>query len=334
MQTLTNRSRTLFASILLGASMSGALGHAASAQGLTYEMKMTMQRTGSADAADSPPVMAGRGQYSGGNSRMDMDESMMPLGIMGRGTYVIVRSGAHTELIVDPAKRQYFEINIDSMASFASNAQGALGGLVKMTTSDVTVDMQPLGPGETIQGYATKKYRLTSSATTTVSVLGRTRRSANTTTSDIWVAPQLTGLFNPAPGAGGQMGGNSEGAQKYAAAYAKLGKGVPIKTVSQSREAGDKASPATMTMTMTMELLNIKQGHIDPSVFEVPAGYTKIDVTPIMSALAGKGANGGLLGQMGDSAKEGAKEGAVQEVKSQAKDKAKGVLRGIFGRPE
>lgn len=331
MQRFTNGSCAFLASILLGAFMSGVAGHAASAQGLTYEMKMTLQRTGSTGSADATPVMAGRGQFSNGNSRMDMDASVMPLGIMGKGTYVIVKSGSRTELIVDPAKRQYFEINTDSMTRFASNAQSAVGGLVKMNTSGATADVQPLGPGEIIQGYATMKYRLTYSATTTVSVLGRTRRSATTTTSDIWVAPKLAGLFNPAPGAGSPMGGNSDAAQKYAAAYAKIGKGVPIKTVSQTLEAGDQSSSATMTM----ELLNIKQGRIDPSVFEIPAGYTKIDITPVMTALAGdgKGANGGLLGQMGDSAKAGAKEGAVQEAKSQAKDKAKGVLRGIFGRP-
>jgi uncharacterized protein DUF4412 len=329
METSTNRVRALIGGILLCAPLWGATSQAAGAQGLTYEMKMTLHQAGSTSAADAAPVMAGRGQFSGGNSRMDMDASLMPLGIMGKGTYVIVKSGSPIEWIVDPAKQQYFEINVDSMARFASNAQGALGGIVKTKTSDVTADLKALGPGETIQGYATMKYRLTYSATSTVSVLGRTQTSSNTTTSDIWVAPQLAGLFNPAPRPGSQMGGNSEAAQKFAAAYAKIGKGVPIRTVSQTQAAGDHAP----SMTMTMELLNIKRSQVDPSVFEIPAGYTKIDMTPVMSALAGKAGNGGLLGEMGDSAKQGAREGATQEAKSQAKDKAKGMLRGIFGRP-
>ncbi len=330
------RSRTSLAAALAVAAFTIG-SHALNGQGLTYDMKMTVQGAeGGRGGTDARTMMAGHGQFSNGSSRMDMDQSMMAGGMMGKGTYVIVKSGSRTEWMVDPDKRQYIEINIDSMAKFAADAQKSLGGMVKMETSDVTADVQPLGPGETIQGYATMKYRLTYGSTSTVSMLGRTKRTTNMTTSDMWVAPQLAGLFNPAAGAASHAAGNSASAQKLAAAYAKIGKGVPIKTVSQTQTTGDRAS----SMTSTMELLNIKRGRVDPSVFEIPEGYTKVDLmaglSGAMGALGGKNGrgvpSGNILGQMSDSAKQGAKEGATEEAKDQAKETAKGVLRGIFGR--
>ncbi len=340
MQSRTICRRTFVASMLVGVPMFAGLSGNVSAQGLTYDMKMTVMMTGgpkgAGDMSQPRTMMAGHGQFSGGNSRMDMDQSMMPGGPMGAGTYVIVKSGNRTEWIVNPAKRQYIEINMDSMAKFAADAQKALGGIAKISMTNVTADVQPLGAGETIQGYATMKYRLTSGSTSTVSMLGRTNSTTSTSTTDMWVAPQLAGLYNPAAGSASQMGGNSEYAQKITAAYAKIGKGVPLKTVTQTQTSGDHSS----TTTSTMELLNIKRGRIDPSVFEVPADYAKTDMTSAMGGAmdavgkAQKGMpKGNVLGAMSDSAKQGAKEGATEEAKDQAKEKAKGVIRGIFGRP-
>ncbi|MGI8509070.1 MAG: DUF4412 domain-containing protein [Gemmatimonadaceae bacterium] len=333
MQILTNRARVLRVTMLLGATLSGMAIRGADAQGLTYDMKMTMQKGTGAVTSDAPQIMmSGHGKFQDGNSRMDMDESIMPGGFMGKGTYMILKNASRNEWIVDPAKQQYFEINVDSAANFSMASMNLLGGLVKMETSDVTADMQPMGPGEVIQGYSTMKYRITTNFVSKTSVLWRKSKSRNTTITDVWVAPQLAALYNPAVAAS-QGGGSSELAQKVGAAYAKIGKGAYLRTVSQMQSTGDRAS----AMTMTMDLLNIQRTRVLPSAFEVPKTYTKIDGTAALSLLGGGGGNGAgpngnIIGQIGDSAKQGAKQGATQEVKNQASDKAKGVIRGIFGR--
>jgi hypothetical protein len=334
MQQFGIRLRIVAAMMLASVALLGALSASAHAQGLTYDMKMAMQKGVGATAGDAQILMSGHGQFSDGNSRMDMNESVMPGGFMGKGTSMILRSGTRNIWIVDPAKQQYIEINMDSVANFSLTSLNIMGGLVKMETSDATVDMQSMGPGETIQGYTTMKYRLTTSFTSTTSILGRKKRSKNTTTTDIWIAPQLAGLYNPASAAS-QGGGGSELTQKTRAAYAKVGKGASIKTVSQTQSTGDHAS----AMTATMELLNIKHARVPSSAFEVPKGYAKIDGTAALSAVGGGasdgqgGAKGDFGSQLADSAKQGAKQGAANEVKDQAKSKAKGALRGIFGRP-
>jgi hypothetical protein len=325
--------RILVAMMLAAVALPGAFSVSASAQGLTYDMKMTMQKGTGATTSDTQIAMSGHGKFSDGSSRMDMDESIMPSGFMGKGTYIILKSGTRNEWMVDPAKQQYVEVNLDSAANLSFASMNIMGGLVKMETSDVTADMQAMGAGETIQGYSTMKYRLTTNFTSTMSILGRKKRSKNTTTTDIWIAPQLAGLYNPASTAS-QGGGSSELAQKVGAAYAKVGKGAYIKTVSQTQTTGDHAS----AMTATMELLNIKRVRVPASAFEVPKGYTKIDGTTLFSA-SGSGkdsngaSNGGFANQVTDSAKQGVKAGAAEAVKDQAKAKAKSALHGIFGRP-
>lgn len=339
MRMLSNRARLLGAIVLLGAAVPTlpVLGRDAGAQGLAYDMKMSIQKGTGAAAGDAQVMMSGHGKFQDGNSRMDMDESVMPSGIMGKGTYVIVKNATRNEWIVDPAKQQYFEMNVDSATKFSMASTNLFGGLVKMETSDVTVDVQPMGPGETIQGYSTMKYRLTTSYVSKTSVLWKKTKTTNRITSDMWVAPQLSGLYNPASAA--SQGGSSELAQKTAAAYAKIGKGAVIKTVSQIQSTGDNAS----TMTMTMELLNITPTRVPSSAFDVPASYTKIDGTAALSALSSAagaagttanggttaGANGNIVDQLTDSAKAAAKQGAVDGVK----DKAKGAIGKLFGRP-
>lgn len=345
MRILDNHARLLGAIVLLGAAVPTlpVLGREAGAQGLAYDMKMSIQKGTGATAGNTQVMMSGHGKFQDGNSRMDMDESVVPGGFMGQGTYVIVKNATRNEWIVDPAKQQYFEMNVDSATKFAMASTNMLGGLVKMETSDVTVDVQPMGPGEMIQGYSTMKYRLTTSYVSKTAVLWKKTKTTNNITSDIWVAPQLSGLYNPASAA--SQGGSSELAQKTAAAYAKIGKGAVIKTVSQMQSTGDDAS----TMTMTMELLNITPTRVPSSTFDVPASYTKIDGTAALSALGGAtasegtagaagttgnggttdGKNSNIVDQLTDSAKAAAKQGAVDGVK----DKAKGAIGKLFGRP-
>ena len=322
---------TIIATGVLAGLLAGTSATTLRAQGLTYDMKVSMQQGSVENPGEARILMSGHGKYSDGSSRMDMDESSMPNGFLSKGTYMIVRSGSRNEWVVDPDKKQYYEINIDSAANFSMSSINIMGGLVKMETSDATADMQPMGPGETIQGYSTMKYRVTTTFTSTTSILGRKKRSKNTTVTDIWVAPQLAGLYNPASAAS-QGGGADELGRKVRAAYSKIGKGAFLKTVAQTQSTGDHAS----SMTMTMELLNIKKSRVPSSAFDVPKEYARVDATEILGVLGGGGKDGksGNFGdQLVDSAKQGAKQGAAEEVKSQAKDKAKGVLRGIFGRP-
>ena len=97
MQRYRIHSRMFVGLMLATAALPAASSTSANAQGLTYDMKMSL-RKGVSDTAGEPQIMmSGHGKFSNGNSRMDMDESLMPGGFKGKGTYMILKSGTRNE---------------------------------------------------------------------------------------------------------------------------------------------------------------------------------------------------------------------------------------------
>ena len=211
--------------------------------------------------------MAAHGQFANGSSRLDVTESMAPGGMMGKGTTTFV----------DPAKQQYMELNPAEMAKQAAGLQQALGGLSKTEILDLHIDVEDLGAGEKIEGYATLKYRLTESYTMKITVMGRANQTTQHSVSEIRVAPQLDGIMNPSArpaAAGAAIGPMAELAEKTAKAYAKVKPGAMLKTI-HTGTSGEGANAKTTVMTMTVA--NLKREAIGPGVFQTPAGYTKMD---------------------------------------------------------
>ena len=329
-----------FAIVLFGAVSLGA-------QGLSYDIRNTMTgvdpRSGS---TMTRTTMAAHGQFAGGMSRLDVTESMSPPGgMMGSGTYMITKPAKGTTTIVDPAKREYMVLNPAELAKTAAGLQQAMGGLSKTEVSDITVNMEALGAGESIEGYSTLKYRLTQGFTMTVSVMGMKRGSTSHTTTEFWIAPQLDGAMNPTArpvAASAPTGPMAELTTRLAQAYSTVRRGVVLKAISTVESSGNGKS---RTNTMTMTLTNVKRAAISPSVFEVPSDYTKaaspLDALAPLSAVgdslnAARARSGGkgmpaTFGEVADSAKAGAKQGAVEEARDGAKDKAKHAIGRMFG---
>lgn len=257
------------------------------AQGMSYDMKTTADmpdpRTG---VATSRVMSAGHGQFSGGNTRIDFTESMMPGGMMGAGSYMIVHNTSPVVTYVFPAKHEYLELDRNEISKDAAEAQKALGGIAKTEITGVVVDMKPLGAGETIEGNPTVKFRMTTDYTMNLTMMGHTTSSAQHSINDLWIAPGLDGQMNPmarqATNAGGPMASLTEAMKK---AYAKLPNGLVLKAVvSTESEAGGKKR----NNVMTMQVSNLKRASVDAAIFIVPTGYTKTEgLSGAMGAMFG-----------------------------------------------
>jgi uncharacterized protein DUF4412 len=332
--------------------------------GLTYDMSTSGTMPGRGGAPVTRTFMAGHGQFADGNARIDYVSTDAPTGapagasaggFMSPGTYVVVKGATRTSYFVDPAKHEYMEFNSDSMSKMAAKMQGSLGGMVKTEMSDISVSGENLGTGEPIDGYATVKYRVTDANTMTVSVMGRTSRTQSKAVTDLWIAPQLDANMNPMARSSAGSGTAATAAYTDALqqAYAKMPKGVPVKTVMH-RESIDGGK--TQSVDITMTLSNIKRGPVSASVFEIPAGYTKNDMFNQMGAIgaalgdslakartaAGAPGTSGpsasapasgppsLPGAAAGAAKDGATEGVTEQAKDEAKTKAKSALHGLL----
>jgi len=255
------------------------------AQGLSYDMSTTGTGPDRSGTVMTRNFMSAHGQFQGGNSRLDITESMAPGGMMGTGTYMITSGSKGTVTSVDPAKRQYTVIDIAEMGKTANDMQAALGGIAKMEFTDIKVDLQDLGAGEPIDGYATYKYKLTQAFTMKMTMMGHSINSPSTSTTEIWVAPQLDGLMDPSarPMVATPSGPMAELMRQLTAQYGKMKKGLPLKRITTS-VSGEGARQHTTTMTST--ITNVKKSAISPSVFEVPSGYTKVDIADAVGASA------------------------------------------------
>jgi hypothetical protein len=281
---LTNSIAHTARATLLAASL--ALTSTLHAQGLSYDMSTIGSGPDRTGAVTTHNFMTAHGQFTAGMSRIDVTESLAPGGMMGAGTYMITSRSKGTVTSVDPAKHQYTVIDIAELGKTATDLQTAMGGMAKTEIADVKVALEDLGPGEPLDGYATYKYRLTQSFTMNMTVMGRTISTPSQSTTDLWVAPQLDGLMDPSshPPTGSATGPMAELTSQLTTAYGKMRKGLMLKRVSTT-EGGTGAHKHTTVITTV--ITNVKKTAINPGVFEVPAGYTKV---ALLDAVGAEGA--------------------------------------------
>ncbi len=298
--------------------------------GIVYTFRM------SSTLPNAKPT-AGKGQVAGGQARIDFEPGgqggLQMLG--GTSGYIVIKTdGSMT--IVDPEKKQYFTLGSDAMGGMMT----AASAMIKMEIKDLKTDMEKVGPGGTLLGYPTTKWHMTQSYSMKMSVLGRGSETASKTSSEIYVASGLADLKNPFMDMSKSMGrmlGNAnafaELSRQSQEAYKKVS-GVPLKTVMDITSTDDKGK--ANTSNMTFEITSISKSDIPSSVFEMPAGYTTVDLPTTLSG-ATAGADGMTPGKPGpDSAKsvsDAMKDAAKEKAKQDAVEAAKKKLKGLFGRP-
>jgi hypothetical protein len=265
---------TMRAAAFTTLALSLAFATDAGAQGLSYDILTTGSGTGRGGSSETRTFMAAHGQFAGGKSRLDITESLSRGGMMGAGTYMIMNPSKGTTTMVDPAKREYLELNPSELAKSTAGLQQMVGGMVKQELSGVRVNVEELGAGETFEGYATLKYRITEDYTMKTSIMGRTSESVNHSTTELWVAPKLDGIMNPMarPASSVATGPMAELTNELTKAYTKVRPGVMLKSI-RTNEAATNGKNNSSTMTMTLS--NVKRASISSSVFEVPSDYAK-----------------------------------------------------------
>jgi len=323
------------------------------ADGTTYEfiMKTQSTQTGNKETVS----MRGKGTFTGEDARIEIIDAASSAGgreaFGGKGTYFVVKNSGKEMLLVDPNQKQYMKWDIANMFAGMSKVVNAVGGLVKMKMSDIKIDAQDMGAGETIQGYATRHVRMVQNYTMTASVFGRSSKTRSETTTDYYFAPALKNLANPfvsnsqamAMMSQMDMFNNPDYKNQMAAANAKMQHGVPLKTVTRAVNTDEKGKQETMLTTM--EMVNFKSANVPASTFAIPAGYQLVEMPSFNTATAGNAGQSGaqntgdaksgdpsIVDEARTSAAEGAKEGVKEASKEVAKEAAKKKLKGIFKR--
>lgn len=236
-------------------------------------------------------VVVGRALVAGGQARIEIvrDSSKRERGERRRSVrvgdsddgYLVVTDGGRTLLAVSPSEREYSSMPADDFERIVGSAMKKADAVLTMGVSDLTVTGRRLGGGEPIQGQPTQRGRVVADFVSRVGALGFTARMVNHVETEYWVAPGVSLPRNPLAemlvGLPTVLAQHDEDfvTRMSAGRRALVGSGTPLRVVltAETREDDGKVE---RTRT-SYEVTSLSRTRVDPSVFQVPRGYTKSD---------------------------------------------------------
>ena len=310
--------------------------------GYTYRMRISGQVTEPNGKTKDYVAMSGRAMVTSKGGRLDIDEASKERGAMAdKGGYILY--DPTSMMIVNPKEKQILKFTFadleKGMSAMAANMPG-----MRISITDVAVNFEKLGAGEEIIGMATTKYRVTQDYKIAMKVAFMNRNSTERIVQDYWMADEKAGFANPFARMGSMrpVGGGAfaELMTKTADATAKMGRGIPVKTVTTTTSTSDKGEKTTNVSTM--EVTELKAGNVDDALLVPPADYQVMDMGEQTKAMAAQmeqakaAQSAEQAGQPADAAQPDSAaigKGVVKEAAAEAaKEAAKQGLRGLGGR--
>ena len=233
--------------------------------GMTYQFSsVTSGRTGS--------TMAGTASVQNGNMRIDFTSGD---GVMFKnGSIVISKDGGKTIYLIDPEKKEYYEIKPDELFASMGAMMKSMGADFKMSIDHQKVDVTNQGPGEPIEGYPTTKYLVDIAYDLNLDMMGMQMTSNVHTASQMWVTDKIsTDDITFIQQRGLKTG--IEAFDKLVEANLSAVKGFPLKQIMKTQTT---MRGRTQETTTTVTITNIKKAEVPASRFEIPAGLTKTDL--------------------------------------------------------
>ena len=200
--------------------------------------------------------------------------------------YILLLNGGHTVVTVHTDRREYEMVDDTTFQRLIGAALDAMGNLVTLHLADVKIETQSLGVGDSIAGYATRRFRLLQEYSVKIGAMGFTAANQHhVVVTDFWVSPDLRLPPNPllellATVETALAQRNEDFVHRSAAARAALFSGTPLKMVITSRsfdvDRGDSTGRAGGDHSVrTFEVTRVERASFDRALFEIPDGYTR-----------------------------------------------------------
>lgn len=231
--------------------------------GVIYQFKTTTE----GNTAD----MIGTAKVEGEDFRLELSEGD---GVIFQDNSIVISDdGGKTMMVLDPKKKEYYRLSIEDTLNAMTSMIQNMGGMFKMSIDDQTVEVKPLGAGETIEGYRTNKYQVDTAYTLKLKAMGMNMdqkiKSEMTTWSTDELDQELASFIQYRTFRTGMEDLDSL-IEKHIGAV----KGFPLKTVTKTEIT---ARGRTNTSTSTMTVTGIREADIAESDFAIPAGYSEVD---------------------------------------------------------
>jgi hypothetical protein len=250
------------------------------------------QATTTTDGPQGESVkMVVEGWIDGEKARIEFRESGHPLA--ASGSYLVTLDGGRNVFLVNPEERTFTRWDVEAMLKLAGSVLQGMGSLVKIEFGEPQVERLLDEDGGQVAGLATRHLRFRTAYSTQVKVLGMKQASQTESTQDLWVTGELTDLglgvwLRAEPPRTG-----NENLDRLIASGLGTIQGFPLKAVTVSKSTGGrKGQRETVVRSETVVTeLDIRAPAVDPARYQIPQGYTEVQMLP-----EGQGPDGGPFG--------------------------------------
>lgn len=197
---------------------------------------------------------------------------------------------------------------------------------MRVTISDVSSNVEELGPGEPIFGMTTTKRRITQDYKVAAKGASTTRNSTERVVQDVWMADAPKGFANPFARLR-HLSADPDGRYRDVMAHAADGRRTGdrglLKSVTTNTSTSSR-NEVTQTVT-TVEVADLQAENIDDDILVAPTDYQVVAV----SELTRTAPNGTRAGERAKAANPAATGNAAADAKQ---DMVK-LLHGMGRRP-
>jgi hypothetical protein len=240
------------------------LASSASFAGVTYTVVTSTTQDG------ETYTMRVRTVVDGANARIEIVEGG-PAPFTS-GSWMLTRDGGKTFIVVDPSRKAYSVLTLkDSL----NDVDARIEQQAKVTNSTPEITRVSNEAGPRLLGYSTAHAHFRTTYVVTFKLVDSF--TAHVTREDeVWATSALKTLHAkdaPALSAGAQMGIDP------LAGYPQFRQlGFPLKRITETRS--ESVDGTVERIVTTMEVKDVKEGAVEPSNFEIPACYNKIERQP------------------------------------------------------
>ena len=268
--------------VILGGTMSQSArafaqraGSTGTIPGVAYTIRVVSQPRPGAGFEGIAPEAAqsyvGHAVFAANRGRLDIVQGAAEP-TLSAGDYILFDTTAL--VVVHPRTHEFTIVRRDSSLSDLDRLN-ALG--VTVTLSDVKVQLDSLGPSDTIAGFPTTHYRMTTAFNMSVEAASMMQRMGTEAVTDYWVAV-VPGLpnnpllrANGVPGGAGMTGLFRDLERRVDSASARMGKAVTLRSKTVSRLIEGPGSSASVEQTS--EVSDVVRRLVDEDLLILPADY-------------------------------------------------------------
>ena len=183
-------------------------------------------------------------------------------------------------IAVDTVKREYYETNISTIFNKNSPIMQMIASL-NVKPLGATIEVVEKGPGDVILGHKTSEWQTHNVMNMSMAANGDTVVMTSDQLSTIYfaddirhVAPASVPGVTPDSEMVASLKSFSGMDSTATREISKLPKTLPLRMVSK---ASMLMGPIDMLVSVTMDVTRIERTAVDPSLFEIPKGYKKVE---------------------------------------------------------